>query len=792
MAQDLISLNITLFLNQYRLFVVVIYCMKRFNTFLITLSICLSVQAQVNFEGWRVHLPYFKNATVTSVGNKILAGSNSGLFSIDISDGTMERLSRISGFSDVEVKIVKHNVAKKVTLVIYTNSNIDIIDENTKTIYNIPDVFMKSIIGSKSINQICFYENLAYLACSFGVVVLDLDKKQIIDSYQNLGPNGSQLEFFSISIFEGRIFACAEKGIYAASLNAPNLNDFNFWYLVKPSSLSGLSMVYKGQLFATVDSVLQTYDGIAWQAFPPTLGSSITNLQLSTYQDNAATLLIITPEEIFLETGNGSPLNVKQTYRKDAAFDARGYLAMVDDNYGLTIDNKAKGDLDYYAPNGPVSKTFGRMLYENGKLWVTGGSVNDRWDPLMYNGSKFYQYQNNSWYNFKEEEHPLIKGLSDFIEVKKNPYGNQIYMTSYGSGLIELVNNVVVKKYDETNSSLQRLSVVDTTFKPLLSGGMDFDNLGNLWVSNFGVNKPLSVKTPSGWYSFNIGSIAGNNELGWVTCDDFNTKWVISLKDKGILVYNDKGTPANANDDQFKMLTKEVGQGALPSNTVLCVTKDLNGEMWIGTSQGLTIISNPSQLFNTNNVSFDGRQIIIKVGSNYEIFLGKEQINCIKVDAANRKWIGTPNGVWLVSEDGYTVIKNFTTVNSPLLSNNVMEVGIDESTGEVFFGTEKGIISYMGDASEGRGDFSNVEIYPNPVRPDFTGSVAIRGLVENCTVKITDISGNLVYETISNGGFASWDGRSFNGKRVSTGVYLIFAADKLGEKTHVGKLLFIN
>jgi hypothetical protein len=240
------------------------------------------------------------------------------------------------------------------------------------------------------------------------------------------------------------------------------------------------------------------------------------------------------------------------------------------------------------------------------------------------------------------------------------------------------------------------------------------------------------------------------------------------------------------------MLTKEVGQGELPSNTVLCVVEDLRGEMWIGTSQGLAILSNPSIIFNTEKENFDARQIIIKVGSNYEIFLGKEQINCIKVDAANRKWIGTPNGVWLVSEDGYQVIKNFTTLNSPLLSNNVMEIGIDESTGEVFFGTEKGIISFMGDASESLDNFNKVEIFPNPVRPDFTGSVSIRGLVNKATVKITDISGKLVYETISNGGFASWDGRNFNGKRVSTGVYLIFAASKDGEQTHVGKILFIN
>jgi hypothetical protein len=162
------------------------------------------------------------------------------------------------------------------------------------------------------------------------------------------------------------------------------------------------------------------------------------------------------------------------------------------------------------------------------------------------------------------------------------------------------------------------------------------------------------------------------------------------------------------------------------------------------------------------------------------------------VDPANRKWIGTPNGVWLLSEDGYTVIKNFTTANAPLLSNNVMEIGIDESSGEVFFGTEKGLISYMGDASEGAKGYGNVEIFPNPVRPDFTGSVSIRGLIDNSTVKVTDISGQLVYETTSSGGFASWDGRSMNGRRVSTGVYLIFAANKDGSQTHVGKLLFIN
>jgi hypothetical protein len=764
---------------------------KSLIVFLFTLLVSASI-AQVNFGGWRVHLPYFKNASITSVGSKVYCGSKSGLFQYDSEDGSIERISRINGLSDVEVKIVKHNVAKNVSVIIYENSNIDIIDERSHAIYNVPDILMKNIIGSKAINHICFYEDKAYLACSFGIVVLDLDKKQIIDSYQDLGSNGTKLEFLAVSIFNNQIIASALTGIYAASLNSPNLNDFNFWKNIKSSTKSGKSLTYKNVLYVLLDDVLHIYDGFTWQPYVPTIGLKITSLQLSAFESAGALLYIICPEKILAENGDNNPQSLIHTFRSDAVLNGKGNLSMVDDNYGLTIDNKQTIQLDYIIPNGPNSKTFGRMLYENEKLWVAGGSVNDSWDPLMYNNSKFYQYQNNNWFNFTEENTPAIIGMSDFIDVKKNPFGNEVYLTSYGSGVIEMVNNVFVKKYDEKNSTLQRLSVVDTNYKPLLSGGMDFDNNGNLWVSNFGTNKPLSVKTKSGWFAFNIGNIAGGNELGWVTCDDYNNKWVLSLKDKGILIYNDNGTPANANDDKFKMLNKEVGQGALPSNTILCASKDLRGEIWIGSSQGLTILSNPAQIFNTDDENFDARPIIIKVGANYEIFLGKEQINCIKVDPSNRKWIGTPNGVWLVSDDGYNVIKNFTTTNSPLLSNNVMDIGIDERTGEVFFGTEKGIISYMGDASEGAKDFGNVEIYPNPVRPEFNGNIAIRGLVDKAMLKITDISGNLVFETTANGGFASWDGRNFSGKRVGTGVYVIFSASKDGKQTYAGKLLFIN
>lgn len=754
------------------------------------------LRAQIPAGSWRVHLPFFNNNSVTTVGTKIYCGSASGIFALEVEDGSVERLSRINGFSDVEVKIIKHHADLKTTLVVYENGNIDVVDEVTHQIYNIPDIFLKNIIGGKRINGFCFYEKYAYLACNFGLVVLDLEQKRLVDSWQNLGPGGAQLEFFGVDILpsQNTILAAAADGIYSASLSAPNLNDFNFWSKIITSTYSHQCRTYKGKYYAVVDSALQVYDGISWTPYAPSAGQAITALQLSAYGTNSSELLVIAPSGIWVEQGNGNPDFKAHTFRYDATYDFRGYLSMVDGNYGLTIDNKVKGDLDYVIPNGPVSKTFGRMLYENSRLWVAAGSVNDRWDPLMYNGNKFYRFEQGSWYNFRESEHPLIAGMSDFIEVKKNPFGPQVYLSSFGSGIIEVVNNEVIKKYDETNSSLQRLSVADPNYKPLLSGGMDFDNYGNLWVSNFGVNKPLSVKTRNGWFSYSIGTLLGGNELGWVTCDDYNNKWVLSLRDKGILVYNDNGTPANGNDDQYKLITKEAGQGALPSNTVLCASRDQNGEMWIGTSQGLAIISNPGQIFRNDNKDYDARQIIIKVGTNYEVFLGKEQINCIKVDPANRKWIGTPNGVWLVSDDGYKVIRNFTVNNSPLLSNNVMEIGIDESTGEVFFGTEKGIISFTADASEGAAGFDNVEIFPNPVSPDYSGSVTIRGLMDNSVVKIADIAGNLVYETKANGGYISWDGRNLSGRKVNSGVYIVFASNNKRDdlKSYAGKIVFIH
>ena len=403
--------------------------MNKLGLFFFLTILYFNSSAQLANEAWRVHLPYQSNNAITAVGSKLYAGSASGLFTVDVTTGEIERLSKIQGYSDVEVKFVKHQVELGQTIIIYQNTNIDIIDHKSNRIVNIPDIFMKQIIGEKAINGICFYEEHAYLACSFGIVVIDLNKKQIIDSYQNLGVGGSNLAFNTLSIYQGAIFASAADGIYKASLSATNLSDFNFWAKEINSTGNRFSQIFKGNLYAEIDSVIKVYNGFTWSIYQPTQGLSVKNLQLGIYgasnvQSNK--LLFVTSEKIIVEEGGSTTWFVNESFRTDAALDSKGRVAMVDGGFGITIHNKNDNSLDYYTPNGPKSKTFSKMLYESGKLWVCGGSVNDRWDPLVFNNSKFYQFKQNNWLNYEDEKQPLLKDIKDIIDVKKSPISGEL------------------------------------------------------------------------------------------------------------------------------------------------------------------------------------------------------------------------------------------------------------------------------------------------------------------------------------------------------------------------------
>lgn len=754
---------------------------KIFTALYLILPVFIFAQSSGGIGTWSVHLPYWQNKTIASIGNVIYVGSKSSVFSFNEAEKELERISKVNGLSDVEVKLLRSNPNNKLLFIVYENGNIDLLQNDNLT--NMPQIFQRNVIGKKAINDVTFYNGKAYLACSFGIVVIDINKKLIVDSYQNIGSKGSNIEILDIAVLDNFLYASTYTGIYRASLNSGNLSDFNFWSLIKSSSKSNKIEAFNGVLFAEVDSVLNTFSNNTWT---PINDSDLNNALDLIISNNK--LIVTTDLNVSAIDAINSITKTGKAFKNSAIQLPNNRFACVDNFAGIHLfpGGEFSGS-DFIFPNGPYSRIANDFKFINNKLYGASGYAPFFNESFSTNG--LFILNENAWTNTKQ------KGLTpdsirDILNLAYDDVNDKLYAASYGSGLIKMnMNGQIEKVYNKSNSILQ-----DAFAGSCRVAGLAFDVEKNLWFTNHSSGQPICVLRNDGvMQCFPVGNVfSGSNYLSNLAIDDENQKWIAHSRNGGLLIFNDGGDIANPNNDAVKVLTKEIGNGALASNQVNCITKDKRGEMWIGTSEGLSIFSSPELIFDAGDASFDSRQIVIKTGLVFSNFLGGENINCITVDGANRKWIGTNNGVWLVSSDGYTVIQNFTTKNSPLLDNYVLSIGIDNNTGEVFFGTLKGINSFKGDATEASASFQTVEVFPNPVRPNFTGDISIKGLAENVNVKITDVAGNLVAETTSNGGFATWNGRNFLGSRVATGVYLVFAANKDGSKSIVSKIAFIN
>jgi sugar lactone lactonase YvrE len=384
------------------------------------------------------------------------------------------------------------------------------------------------------------------------------------------------------------------------------------------------------------------------------------------------------------------------------------------------------------------------------------------------------------WYNIPDMGYYLNHTDIHTLAVDPGNAGH-VYAGAWGTGLYEGQNygqNSFQYLYPEVDSAA---SIPQLNYKV---GGMAFDEDMNLWFSNSNTDQQLKVKRSNGtWGSISLTQTSSSNTVGKVAVDQRGQVWV-AVHGKGIVVYD-------IETGQQRLLSSTYNNGDLPQLTVRALECDLDGQMWVGTHDGIRVFS-PSQVFGSVNIN--GQKIVIKDENGINELLLKETIiNDIETDGANRKWIATMGtGVRLVSSDGREIIHSFTAENSPLLSNNVNCVAIDDQSGEVCFGTDKGIVCFRSDATAASDNFGNVYAYPNPVKPEYNGPIAITGMANNSAVKITDIAGNLVFETTSEGGQAIWNGLTYEGKRPSTGVYLVFCANEDASQTVVTKILFIH
>jgi hypothetical protein len=320
--------------------------------------------------------------------------------------------------------------------------------------------------------------------------------------------------------------------------------------------------------------------------------------------------------------------------------------------------------------------------------------------------------------------------------------------------------------------------------------GLGFDNEKNLWISNYGADQNIVVRLADGsTSSFKVPFPIADNAVADIIIDDLNQKWILAPKGNGLICFSHGQAISNPGDDQWKWYRSGQGNGNLPDNNVLSIAKDKNGFIWLGTNKGIAVIRCPQDVFTTGCEAF----LPVVQQDNFAGYLfGDEEVKAIAVDGADRKWIGTKNGLWLISADGEKIISRFTESNSPLLSNDIMRISIDGFSGEIFITTSKGICSYRGTATEGTGTNNNVLVFPNPVPPGYTGMISIRGVANNSIVKITELDGRLVHQTRALGGQAVWNGKDYRGRQISSGVYLVLISDDSKTEKFATKIIYIK
>jgi ligand-binding sensor domain-containing protein len=356
-------------------------------------------------------------------------------------------------------------------------------------------------------------------------------------------------------------------------------------------------------------------------------------------------------------------------------------------------------------------------------------------------------------------------------------------------GLIEAQNDGAgdVKCYNQYNSILQNAGISGTSRTAI--GGMEYDASGNLWICNYDAAAPIAVLKPDG--TLRNFSAAPANNLLQVVIDRIGYKWFVVGFNGGILVYDSGRDIDSPSDDRYRVINTT--NSLLPTNTVNFLRVDLEGDVWVGTQQGVVSFECGSNVF---EASCRGSRRIVTVDDFNGYLLETEDVRCIAVDGANRKWFGTNNGIFVQSPTGEIQEGRFTSTNSPLFDNSISAMGFDGRTGEMWIGTEKGMISVRTETTSG-GPVNSSEpyAYPNPVRPDYDGPIAIYGLARDANIKITDIAGNLVYEGQALGGQAVWDGRDYLGRRAASGVYLVMATSQASFEDPdavITKIVFIH
>lgn len=742
---------------------------------------------------WQGYFSYSEIKGISQSATTIFAASENALFSYDNKTNIIKTTNTIDGLSGQTISTIYHSLNNNKTIIGYENGLIIVINDANGSILNVVDIISKQLpAGIKKVNHFLEAGDVIYVSCDFGIVQFNLKTMQFGDTYF-IGDNGVEIIVNQTAVFDGFIYAATNNGIKRAGVNNKNLNDFSQWLTVSSGNWSSVT-TFGSDLYAINSTGNITKFNVVFNSFStitqlpqPSLDSKISaNYWIITTADSIYIYSI--KMEMIRQINRNQILEINSSFTCATIIGDTIFIGTKDDGL-LTTLLYTNTTFENITPSGPSKNNVFSIQASASALWAVYGFYPANYNPYQAPGGFPTLYgisklDYKSWLNIPASK---VLGARSLSNVAVNPRNNdEVYVSSFFSGLLKLENDVPTQLLTPQNTGLNGLQSIEVANNPndIRINNPVFDRDGNLWLTNNLVAKALKVlKTNGEWQSISLASVLPElTAFGGLAIDNNNTKWVASRR--GVIGYNEKG-------GVLKVITEGSEKGNLPSPDVRSVAIDNKNQLWIGTNKGLRVLSNVGNY--QSEVQMIASSIIILEDNVAQELLFEQFITDITVDGANNKWIGTADsGIFLVSPNGQETKYHFTVNNSPLPSNTINDIDINSNTGEVFIATAKGMISFKGTATAAKEDLNNVVVYPNPVRPEYKGTVKITGLLDKSNVKITDIGGNLVYETTAQGGTIEWDTSAFGKYEVVSGVYMIFISAQDGAETKVKKVMIIR
>jgi len=765
------------------------------------LSVSFGLFSQVETGSWRLHTATMRALDIAQDDEFVYTAYENGLMKYHLASKEKTLLNKMNGLSDILLSCIYYDTIDQALYIGYKNGNIDKVSGNT--VINIPAIKLASISGSKKINRFYRYGTTVYVATDFGVVLVNPLKNEIKDTYY---PTNSVDPIVDIEIKDQQILALSPSKLFIGNLGDVLLPSpqgwtqdvrvpmvFNSTYAAIEKVNEEVFVLQKTNAFGN-DTILKLTPTEFVYFDYYSVGLEITNL---TQHENK--LDVLADGALLTYNANGQLIESALSFYLGIYFRPNQMVVLENgekwmaDEFSGPIRVIGEYSYEKVTYPGPPRNDFYAMDWNKGKLAIASGRLEFKSPGFLRHG--YYLFQDENWSYNDNTTLSQWQGIDihDFIDISVNPkIPEEVAVSTYSAYPVSIINtaNNSCSVYDQTNSPIQ-LSLAGNGWS--LVSDVCYDTKGNLWVLNGWSDRPLVVKRADNtWSAFDCGVEARNKYTTRMVIDKDQNLW-FATETNGLFGYNYSETIDNIGDDFHINLTSGDYSGALPSDNVTALAVDLDGELWIGTDAGFAVLYNTTGSFTANPGDYNAQRIKVRFEGNVEYVLGSTHITDIEVDGGNRKWMATAGaGLVLLSSDGSEIIKQFTKENSALISNNIYDIKMNQETGELFIITDLGLVSYRSDASQDDADYSSTKVFPNPVRPGYEGLITIQGIRYDSDVKVTDVSGNLIFKTTSNGGTATWDGKRVDGSKVESGVYLIWTATNTGSSNKVGKVVVVR